>query len=150
LRSGSRLLDIGFGWGSMLIHAGRSRDVEAVGVTVSAHQAELAVERVVEAGLSNRVEIRLQDYRDIDDGPCDAISSIGMFEHVGRSQMQPYMEAVASLLVPGGRFLNHSIARPADVATSGLRGRAVATGRRVATALASSRGSRIDSPFLQR
>jgi cyclopropane-fatty-acyl-phospholipid synthase len=94
LRPGSRLLDIGCGWGSVLIHAVGSREVEAGGVTVSAHQAELAVERVAEAGLSDRVEIRLRDYRNIDDGPVDAISSIRMFEHVGRSPMQNYVQAV--------------------------------------------------------
>ncbi|HLH28814.1 MAG TPA: cyclopropane-fatty-acyl-phospholipid synthase family protein, partial [Acidimicrobiales bacterium] len=83
LRPGMRLLDVGCGWGGMVIHAARAHGVEAVGITISAEQHELARKRVAAAGLEDRVEIRLQDYRDLDDGPYDAISSIGMFEHVG-------------------------------------------------------------------
>jgi cyclopropane-fatty-acyl-phospholipid synthase len=112
LRRDMRLLDIGCGWGSMLIHAAREFGVRGVGVTVSTRQAELAEKRVAEAGLADRIEIRLQDYRDVDDGPYDAISSIGMFEHVGLSQLEVYFEHCYGLLRPGGRMVNHAIARP--------------------------------------
>ena len=84
-----------------------------LGVTVSRRQAELAEKRVAEAGLSDVVEIRLQDYRDIKDGPFDAISSIGMFEHVGLSQLETYFDQLYALLLPEGRLLNHAISRPA-------------------------------------
>jgi cyclopropane-fatty-acyl-phospholipid synthase len=113
LEPGMRLLDIGCGWGSMLLHAAREHGVRAVGVTVSQRQAELAEKRIADAGMADRVEVRLQDYRDVDDGPYDAISSIGMFEHVGLSQLQVYFRDCSELLRPGGRMLNHAIARPA-------------------------------------
>ncbi len=113
LRPGMRLLDIGCGWGSMAMHAAQHHGVHAVGVTVSSRQAELAEKRVFEAGLADRVEIRLQDYRDVHDGPFDAISSIGMFEHVGKSQLATYFANCYALCKPGGRMLNHAIARPA-------------------------------------
>jgi cyclopropane-fatty-acyl-phospholipid synthase len=85
--------------------------VEAVGITISEQQANLARKRGAEAGLADRVEIRVQDYRDVDDGPFDAISSVGMFEHVGEAQMQAYFERLHGLLRPGGRLLNHQIGR---------------------------------------
>jgi cyclopropane-fatty-acyl-phospholipid synthase len=113
LEPGMRLLDIGCGWGGMLLHAAREYGVRAVGVTVSQRQAELAEKRIAEAGLANLVEVRLQDYRDVDDGPYDAISSIGMFEHVGLSQLEVYFEHCFDLLRPGARMVNHAIARPA-------------------------------------
>jgi cyclopropane-fatty-acyl-phospholipid synthase len=112
LGPGMRLLDVGCGWGGMVLHAAEHHDVRAVGVTVSARQADLAAKRVAEAGLADRVEIRLQDYRDVSDGPYDAISSIGMFEHVGLSQLRVYFERLRTLLRPQGRLLNHAIARP--------------------------------------
>ena len=84
----------------------------AVGVTLSRRQAELAEKRIAEAGLSDVVEIRMQDYRDLADGPYDAISSIGMFEHVGLSQVKEYFDRVYALLRPEGRFMNHAIGRP--------------------------------------
>lgn len=111
LEPGMRLLDIGCGWGGMAIHAAREYGVSVVGVTISAAQAELAKERVAAADLSDTVEIRLQDYRDISDGPFDAISSIGMFEHVGERRLGDYFGKIESLLVPGGRLLNHAINR---------------------------------------
>ena len=113
LRPGMRLLDVGCGWGGMVMHAAEHHGVRAVGVTLSERQAELAEERVARAGLSDRVEVRLQDYRDVDDGPFDAISSIGMFEHVGVSQQHAYFSRMHDLLRPEGRFLNHAICRPA-------------------------------------
>ncbi len=113
LDAGKRLLDIGSGWGSMLIHAARHHGVKCVGVTVSERQVAVARRRVAELGLEDRVEIRLQDYRDVDDGPYDAISSVGMFEHVGMARLGEYFERCHSLLGPQGRLLNHAISRPA-------------------------------------
>jgi len=112
LQPGQRLLDIGCGWGGMVMHAARVHGVRAVGVTLSRKQAELAEKRVAEAGLGDKVEIRLQDYRDVRDGPYDAISSIGMFEHVGMSQVKESFDRCHALLRPQGRFLNHAIGRP--------------------------------------
>ena len=111
LRPGMRMLDVGCGWGGMVLHAAREHGVHAVGVTISAAQAELARKRVGEAGLSELVEIRLQDYREVGDGPFDAISSIGMAEHVGQAQLQAYATHMYELLAPGGRLLNHAISR---------------------------------------
>ncbi|MGO4492926.1 class I SAM-dependent methyltransferase [Arthrobacter sp. 2YAF22_2] len=109
LRPGMRVLDVGCGWGSFALHAAQRYGADVVGVTLSAEQAELARKRVAEAGLTERVEIRVQDYRDVDDGPFDAISSIGMSEHVGREQMGRYVSRLHGLLHPGGRLLNHAI-----------------------------------------
>ncbi len=111
LAPGKRLLDVGCGWGSMVIHAAREHGVQAVGVTISQAQAELARKRVAEAGLADRVEIRLQDYRDVADGPYDAISSIGMAEHVGAVRLPEYAATLAGLLAPRGRLLNHAISK---------------------------------------
>ncbi len=118
LRSGMRLLDVGCGWGGMVMDAVRRYDVTAVGITISRRQAELAEKRVAEAGVADRIAIRLQDYRDVDDGPFDAISSIGMFEHVGRAQLAAYFERLNALLAPGGRVLNHAISRPDPTKTA--------------------------------
>jgi cyclopropane-fatty-acyl-phospholipid synthase len=111
LEPGMRLLDVGCGWGGMVIHAARHHGVRAVGVTLSRAQQELASKRVSEAGLSDLVEIRLQDYREVTDGPYDAISSIGMFEHVGEARTAEYFTNLHRLLRPQGRLLNHAIAR---------------------------------------
>ncbi|WP_414505707.1 class I SAM-dependent methyltransferase [Streptomyces sp. NEAU-L66] len=111
LREGRRLLDVGCGWGSMVLHAAREYGVRAVGITLSEEQATFARKRIAEAGLADRIEIRVQDYREIKDEPFDAISSIGMAEHVGRTQYAEYADALYSLLKPGGRLLNHQIAR---------------------------------------
>jgi cyclopropane-fatty-acyl-phospholipid synthase len=113
LRPDMRLLDIGCGWGGMVLHAARHHGVQAVGITISEAQAELARKRVVDAGLADRVEIRLQDYREVHDGPFDAVSSIGMFEHVGLDHLSEYFGQIRRLLRPGGRLLNHGISRPA-------------------------------------
>lgn len=130
LKAGMRLLDVGCGWGSMAIHSALHYDVEVVGVTISEQQYELACKRVSIAGLEGKVEIRLQDYRDIDDRPFDRISSIGMFEHVGEQRLRDYFDKMEALLVPGGRLLNHAINRNvqqkrARVNPSGFVGRYV-------------------------
>ncbi|MDH6127640.1 cyclopropane-fatty-acyl-phospholipid synthase family protein [Kitasatospora sp. GP82] len=111
LRPGMRLLDVGCGWGSLLLHAARNYGVTAVGVSISREQVALARKRVEEAGLAGQVEVRLQDYREIPDGPFDAISSVGMAEHVGAAQYLRYAGGLYELLTPGGRLLNHQIAR---------------------------------------
>ncbi len=110
LRPGMRLLDVGCGWGSLALHAASRYGVTVVGVTISQEQAELARRRVQDAGLADVVEIRLRDYRDVVDGPYDAISSIGMSEHVGASRMVAYAQTLLDQLRPGGRLLNHAIA----------------------------------------
>ncbi|WPP30307.1 cyclopropane-fatty-acyl-phospholipid synthase family protein [Streptomyces sp. CL7] len=111
LRPGQRLLDVGCGWGSMAIHAAREHGVNVVGITLSQEQAAYARKRIAEEGLTDRVEIRVQDYRDVADGPYDAISSIGMAEHVGSERYLEYATVLHRLLSPGGRLLNHQIAR---------------------------------------
>jgi len=112
LRPGMRLLDVGCGWGGMAVHAAQHHGVQAVGVTVSQRQVDYARDAVAAAGLGDRVDIRFQDYRDVADGPFDAISSIGMFEHVGKSKLGEYFGRLGMLLRPGGRLLNHGICRP--------------------------------------
>ncbi|MGW2835725.1 class I SAM-dependent methyltransferase [Streptomyces sp. NPDC001286] len=111
LTEGQRLLDVGCGWGSMAIHAAREHGVSVVGITLSHEQAAHARKRVAGEGLTDRVEIRVQDYRDVADGPYDVISSIGMAEHVGADRYLEYAENLHRLLRPGGRLLNHQIAR---------------------------------------
>lgn len=111
LRPGARLLDVGCGWGSLALHAAQEYDAQVVGVTLSQEQAAFARKRVADAGLTDRVEIRVQDYRDVPDGPYDAISSVGMAEHVGAEKYLEYAGRLYGLLAPGGRLLNHQIAR---------------------------------------
>lgn len=111
LTPGQRLLDVGCGWGSTAIHAAREHGVSVVGITLSQEQAAYARKRVADEGLTDRVEIRVQDYRDVTDGPYEAISSIGMAEHVGAERYLEYAENLHALLRPGGRLLNHQIAR---------------------------------------
>jgi cyclopropane-fatty-acyl-phospholipid synthase len=111
LTPGMRLLDVGCGWGALVIHAAREYGVDAVGVTLSEEQAAYARAAVASLGLSGRVGIRVQDYRDVPDGPYDAIASIGMAEHVGLSQLGGYSHRLHDLLAPGGRLLNHAISR---------------------------------------
>ena len=111
LREGERLLDVGCGWGSLALHAAQEYGARAVGVTLSQEQATYARKRVAEAGLTDRVEIRVQDYREIPDGPYDAIASVGMAEHVGEVRYREYADDLHTLLKPGGRLLNHQIAR---------------------------------------
>jgi cyclopropane-fatty-acyl-phospholipid synthase len=111
LRPGMRLLDVGCGWGALVIHAAREHGVRAVGITLSHEQAEYARKQVVAAGLTDEVEIRVQDWRDVDDAPFDAIASIGMAEHLGAETWAEYAGRLRDLLVPGGRLLNHQIVR---------------------------------------
>jgi len=108
LRPGQRLLDIGCGWGALAIRAAEQFGARCVGITLSDNQARLARERVAQAGLEQQVEIRLQDYRDLD-GEFDRITSVGMFEHVGVQHLRDYFEKIGTLLAPGGVVMNHGI-----------------------------------------
>jgi cyclopropane-fatty-acyl-phospholipid synthase len=109
LAPGMRLLDVGCGWGSLALHAARRYGADVVGVTLSAEQAGEARQRVIDAELAERITVRIQDYRDVDDGPFDAVSSIGMAEHVGSAGMAGYVAHLQRLLRPGARLLNHAI-----------------------------------------
>jgi cyclopropane-fatty-acyl-phospholipid synthase len=111
LQPGHRLLDVGCGWGSLVLHAAARHGVRAVGVTLSEPQAAVARERIREAGLADRCEIRVADYREVADGPYDRIASIGMYEHVGEGQLRTYAAHLRRLLAPGGLLLNHGITR---------------------------------------
>lgn len=111
LTADDTVLDVGCGWGSFALHAATRYGARVVGITLSVRQAELARRRVEEAGLSEKVEIRLADYRDLAGERYDAIASIGMVEHVGETQIDTYARRLAGLLRPGGRLLNHGIAR---------------------------------------
>ncbi|WP_208278636.1 class I SAM-dependent methyltransferase [Massilia oculi] len=108
LRPGQTLLDIGCGWGALVLRAAEKFGARCVGITLSENQAALARERVIKAGLQDRVEIRIQDYRDVD-GHFERITSVGMFEHVGVQHLKDYFARVAGLLAPGGVAMNHGI-----------------------------------------
>ena len=112
LAEGQRLLDVGSGWGGMVIHAARHFGVQARGATISRPQWELANQRIAEAGLTARAEVELTDYRLLPETPFDAISSIGMFEHVGHEHADEYFNHLYRRLRPGGRLLNHAISTP--------------------------------------
>ena len=111
LREGQRVLDVGCGWGSFALHAAERHDVSVLGITLSEPQAELARERVRAAGLADRVKIQVRDYRDLGGERFDAISSIGMVEHVWEECIEEYARALYDVLAPGGRLLNHGITR---------------------------------------
>jgi cyclopropane fatty-acyl-phospholipid synthase-like methyltransferase len=111
-RPGARVLDVGCGWGSFALHAAREHGVHVTAITVSERQAALARERAVTAGLAERIEIRLADYREFArHEQFDAIASIGMVEHVGSINNDAYARQLAAVLRPGGRLLNQGIAR---------------------------------------
>lgn len=110
LEPGERFLDIGCGWGALVIHAAERYGVRATGITLSENQHALANERIKAAGLQDRCEVRLQDYRDLSgEGVFDKIASVGMFEHVGLKNLPVYFGAIRRLLVEGGIVLNHGI-----------------------------------------
>jgi cyclopropane-fatty-acyl-phospholipid synthase len=111
LKEGDRVLDVGCGWGGFPLWAATKHGASVVGITLSAPQAERARQRAEEAGVADRVEIHVMDYRDLAGERFDAIASIGMVEHVGASQIDVYAQTLAGLLEPGGRLLNHGITR---------------------------------------
>jgi cyclopropane-fatty-acyl-phospholipid synthase len=113
LQPGMRVLDVGCGWGTFALHAARTYGVRVVGVTLSREQATYARKRMADEGVADLVEIRIQDYRDVrhDPDPFDAVSSIGMAEHVGAAMLPVYAADLFALLRPGGRLLNHAIGR---------------------------------------
>jgi cyclopropane-fatty-acyl-phospholipid synthase len=111
LQPGERVLDVGCGWGAFALHAARHHGVHVTGITLSPRQAALARRRVEEAGLADRIEIRQADYRELGGEPFDAIASIGMVEHVGEAAIDAYAQVLHRMLKPGGRLLNHGIAR---------------------------------------
>ena len=150
LSNETRLLDVGCGWGTMALHAASTYGARAVGVTLSREQQRYATEAARAAGLDHLVEFRLQDYRDVADGPFDAISSIGMSEHVGRRALNAYVQHLFDLLGPGGRFLNHAIGRPASFDPDPRPSRLSSASRGVQFALGMRGPSRIGSAFIER
>ena len=112
LEPGMRLLDVGCGWGGMVMHAAEHYGVNAIGVTLSQRQAEWAEKEISDRGLADRAEVRFLDYRDVPETGFDAISSIGLTEHIGRKNLGDYFSRLAGMLRPGGRLLNHCITRP--------------------------------------
>lgn len=121
LKPGMRLLDVGCGWGGMVRHAAREYGVEVIGVTLSREQAAWAQHAVERDGLSDRARVRYADYRDVPESGFDAISSIGLTEHIGVRNYPSYFSFLRDKLVPGGRLLNHCITRSDNVsrATTG-------------------------------
>ena len=110
LKPGHRLLDIGCGWGGLLIHAATHFGIEGEGITLSQNQADLAQQRIYDAGLQDRVFVRVQDYRELKEWESyDAIVSVGMVEHVGRTKLPNYFQQAFRLLKPGGLFMSHGI-----------------------------------------
>ncbi|HEX3847439.1 MAG TPA: cyclopropane-fatty-acyl-phospholipid synthase family protein [Steroidobacteraceae bacterium] len=115
LEPGERFLDVGCGWGALVIHAAREYGVIAHGITLSAQQLELAQQRIAEAGLQDRVHVELRDYRDLEgEGSYDKVASVGMVEHVGLKNLPVYFATVHRLLKPHGLFLNHGITHDAE------------------------------------
>jgi cyclopropane-fatty-acyl-phospholipid synthase len=112
LKPGMRLLDVGCGWGGMVMHAAREYGVRALGVTLSRQQAEWAQKAIAEAGLTELAEVRHLDYRDVPEGDFDAVSSIGLTEHIGLANQPTYFSFLYGKLRPGGRLLNHCITLP--------------------------------------
>jgi cyclopropane-fatty-acyl-phospholipid synthase len=110
LRPGERFLDVGCGWGALIMHAARHYGVQAMGITLSAQQLELARARIASAGLEDQCHAEIRDYRSAPElGPFDKVASVGMVEHVGVEHLPEYFQAVHAALAPGGLFLNHGI-----------------------------------------
>jgi cyclopropane-fatty-acyl-phospholipid synthase len=122
LRPGMRLLDVGCGWGGMVLHAARRYQVRALGVTLSEQQASWAQRAIKEAGLSDLAEVRHLDYRDVPESGFDAVSSIGLTEHIGKGQLPDYFAFLLGKLRPQGRLLNHCITRPDNHAPARVTG----------------------------
>jgi cyclopropane-fatty-acyl-phospholipid synthase len=121
LHPSERLLDIGCGWGGLIRYASRRYAVEATGITLSPSQAELATSSILEDGLGDRCRVEIRDYRDLPEGPAfDKASSIGMFEHVGRSRLREYFTVAYRVLRPGGLFVNTGIISLEDARTATL------------------------------
>jgi cyclopropane-fatty-acyl-phospholipid synthase len=114
LKRGDRLLDVGCGWGGMVMHAAENYGVEAVGVTLSAPQAEWAQRAIAERGLGDRAEVRFGDYRDVTETGFDAVSSIGLTEHIGAKNLGSYFGFLSRKVKTGGRLLNHTITRASN------------------------------------
>ncbi|MEM1307241.1 MAG: class I SAM-dependent methyltransferase [Pseudomonadota bacterium] len=112
LQPGHKLLDIGCGWGGLIIHAARTFGVTAHGITLSNEQFERVQERIAEHGLGDRVTVEIRDYADLT-GTYDRIASVGMYEHIGLANIDAYFRKVRSILAPDGLFLNHAISRKA-------------------------------------
>lgn len=112
LQPGQRLLDVGCGWGGMVMHAAEHYGVRATGVTLSRQQAEWAQKAIAQRGLADRAEVRFLDYRDLAEDGFDAVSSIGLTEHIGKRNLPSYFAGLRAKLRPGGRLLNHCITRP--------------------------------------
>src|SRR5580692_4432839 len=115
LQPGMRLLDVGCGWGGMVIHAAREYGVKALGATLSAQQAAWAQAAIEREGLSGLAEVRHMDYRDVPETGFDAVSSIGLTEHIGKQNLPSYFSFLLGKLNVGGRLLNHCITRPDNI-----------------------------------
>ncbi len=124
LRPGQRFLDVGCGWGALIMHAAGEYGVEAVGITLSIRQAELARERIAAAGLADRCRVEVADYREpLAGAPFDRIASVGMVEHVGEERLPVYFAALKRALAPGGLLLNHGIVSTDAARKTSLRAR---------------------------
>ncbi len=114
LQPGMRLLDVGCGWGGMVMHAVKNYGVTAIGVTLSEQQAQWGKQAIIDAGLERQAQIRFSDYRDVPESEFDAVSSIGLTEHIGRANYPSYFSFLYGKLRDEGRMLNHTITRPSD------------------------------------
>jgi cyclopropane-fatty-acyl-phospholipid synthase len=121
LEPGMRLLDVGCGWGGMVMHAARKYEVKALGVTLSEQQAAWAQQAIKEAGLEELAEVRHLDYREVSETDFDAVSSIGLTEHIGKANLPGYFSFLAGKLRAGGRLLNHCITRPDNSGRASVR-----------------------------
>ena len=122
LQPGMRVLDIGCGWGGMVMHAARHYGAKVIGVTLSKEQAEWGQKTIKSQGLGDKAEVRYMDYRDVDESEFDAISSIGLTEHVGTENLKEYFSSLYGRLRPGGRLLNHCITKPDGYGPAIMRG----------------------------